>query len=175
MKIPGGHFTGELVASVGGGPAIDPRLAGSEGGACGSGSAGGQARPGSAPESGPAATIPIVDDHPINLKLISGALGFEGHRVLKAVDADEAQAILAKAPRDLILMDLALPGMDGLTLTRRLKAEPVSQAIRVVARTAFAMKADEQRTLAGRDPAWPSRSTRANCPGRSSAGCSPSA
>jgi CheY-like chemotaxis protein len=48
----------------------------------------------------------------------------------------------------LIRMDLALPGMDGLTLTRRLKAEPVTQALRVVARTAFAMKGDEQRVLA---------------------------
>jgi hypothetical protein len=72
MKIPGGHLPASWSLRLAGGPAIDPRLAGS---------AGGQARPGSAPENGPAAaTIPILDDHPVDLKFISGALGFEDHR-----------------------------------------------------------------------------------------------
>jgi CheY-like chemotaxis protein len=53
--------------------------------------------------------------------------------------------ILAKTRPDLILMDLALPGMDGLRLTRQLKADPATQAIRIVALTAFAMKGDEQK------------------------------
>jgi CheY-like chemotaxis protein len=91
------------------------------------------------------ATILIVDDHPVNLKLVSGVLEFEGYRVLKAADAEEAQTFLAKTRPDLILMDLALPGMDGLRLTRQLKADPATQAIRIVALTAFAMKGDEQK------------------------------
>jgi CheY-like chemotaxis protein len=94
------------------------------------------------------ATILIVDDHPVNLKLVSGVLEFEGYRVLKAADAEEAQTVLAKTRPDLILMDLALPGMDGLRLTRQLKASPATQAIRIVALTAFAMKGDEQKALA---------------------------
>jgi CheY-like chemotaxis protein len=94
------------------------------------------------------ATILIVDDHPVNLKLASGVLEFEGYRVLKAADAEEAQTVLAKTRPDLILMDLALPGMDGLRLTRQLKADPATQAIRIVALTAFAMKGDEQKALA---------------------------
>ena len=94
------------------------------------------------------ATILIVDDHPVNLKLASGVLEFEGYRVLKAADAEEAQTLLAKMHPDLILMDLALPGMDGLTLTHQLKADPATQAIRIVALTAFAMKGDEQKALA---------------------------
>lgn len=94
------------------------------------------------------ATILIVDDHPVNLKLVSGVLEFEGYRVLKAADAEEAQTILAEAQPDLILMDLALPGMDGLTLTRQLKADPATQPIRIVALTAFAMKGDKEKALA---------------------------
>jgi CheY-like chemotaxis protein len=94
------------------------------------------------------ATILIVDDQPINLKLASRVLEFEGYRVLKAADAEEAQAVLAQARPQLILMDLALPGMDGLTLARQLKAEPATKSIPIVAMTAFAMKGDAAKALA---------------------------
>jgi CheY-like chemotaxis protein len=89
-----------------------------------------------------------VDDHPTNLKLISDLLEFEGHEILRAVDAEEAQVILAGTLPDLILMDIALPGMDGLTLTRKLKADARTGHIRIVALTAFAMKGDEQKAFA---------------------------
>ncbi|MBV9997571.1 MAG: response regulator [Verrucomicrobia bacterium] len=95
------------------------------------------------------ATILIVDDHPINLKLARGVLEFAGHQVLQAADAEQARAILAAGIRpDLILMDVALPGMDGLTLARCLKGDSATQAIPIVAMTAFAMKGDEQKALA---------------------------
>ena len=94
------------------------------------------------------ATILIVDDQPINLKLASRVLEFQGYRVLQAADAEEAQAVLAQARPDLILMDLALPGMDGLTLTRKLKAEPATKGIPIVAMTAFAMKGDAAKAVA---------------------------
>lgn len=93
------------------------------------------------------ATILVVDDNPTNLKLVSDVLEFEGYDILKAVDAEEAQVVLAATLPDLILMDIALPGMDGLTLTRKLKAEERTRGIRIVALTAFAMKGDDQKAF----------------------------
>ena len=93
------------------------------------------------------ARILVVDDNPTNLKLVADVLGFEGHEILKAVDAEEAQVVLAGTLPDLILMDIALPGMDGLTLTRLLKASERTRHIRIAALTAFAMKGDEQKAL----------------------------
>ena len=92
--------------------------------------------------------ILVVDDNPINLKLVSDLLEFEGHEILKAVDAEEAQLVLADVLPELILMDIALPGMDGLTLTRKLKATERTRRIPIVALTAFAMKGDDQKALA---------------------------
>jgi CheY-like chemotaxis protein len=89
------------------------------------------------------ASILVVDDNATNLKLVSDVLEFEGYQLLKASDAETAQAIIRKTPPDLILMDIALPGMDGLTLTRRLKADETTRHILVIALTAFAMKGDD--------------------------------
>jgi CheY-like chemotaxis protein len=94
-----------------------------------------------------AVSILVVDDNPTNLKLVSDVLAFDGHKILKATAAEEAQDILARALPDMILMDIALPGMDGLTLTRLLKADSRTRHIPVVALTAFAMKGDEQKAL----------------------------
>ena len=91
------------------------------------------------------AKILVVDDNPINLKLISRLLEFNGHEILKAVDAEEAQVVLAAQLPELILMDIALPGMDGLTLTRKLKADERTRHIPILALTAFAMKDDDQK------------------------------
>ena len=93
------------------------------------------------------AKILVVDDNPTNLKLVSDVLEFEGYDILKAVDAEEAQVVLSATLPDLILMDIALPGMDGLTLTRKLKAEERTRGIRIVALTAFAMKGDDQKAF----------------------------
>jgi CheY-like chemotaxis protein len=97
------------------------------------------------PAAAPVATILVVDDNPTNLKLASDVLEFAGYRVLKAVDAEQAQVVLCHFQPNLIFMDIALPGMDGLTLTRKLKADPSTQHIRIVALTAFAMKGDDQK------------------------------
>lgn len=91
------------------------------------------------------ATILVVDDNSTNLKLVSDVLGFDGYRILQASDAEEAQEIIRSTPPDLILMDIALPGMDGLTLTRLLKASEATRHIIVVALTAFAMKGDDAK------------------------------
>lgn len=91
------------------------------------------------------ATILIVDDNPTNLKLAADVLECEGYTVLRALHADEAREILTGTMPELILMDIQMPGMDGLTLTRLLKADPAYQAVRIVALTSFAMKGDEQK------------------------------
>jgi len=95
-----------------------------------------------------AATILVVDDNPINLKLVSDLLAFEGYRVLKAVNGELAAASVQEDLPDLILLDVDLPGIDGLTLTKRLKGDPRTADIIIVALTAFAMKADRQRAVA---------------------------
>ena len=91
--------------------------------------------------------ILVVDDYPTNLKLVSDILEFEGYHLLKAGDAEEAQTVIQRTLPDLIFMDIALPGMDGLTLTRKLKAEPLTKDILIIALTAFAMKGDDQKAL----------------------------
>lgn len=94
------------------------------------------------------ARILVVDDNPTNLKLVSDVLAFDGYRILQASDAEHAQEIIKTSPPDLILMDIALPGMDGLTLTRLLKSDERTRHILVVALTAFAMKGDHERVHA---------------------------
>ena len=91
--------------------------------------------------------ILVVDDNPTNLKLFSDLLQFEGYGVLRAVDAEAAQVVLTDTLPELILMDIALPGMDGLTLTRKLKSDERTRHIRIIALTAFAMKGDDQKAL----------------------------
>ena len=95
-----------------------------------------------------AGTILVVDDNPINLKLVSDLLAFEGYRVLKAADGEEAATTVKRDPPELILLDVDLPGIDGLTLTKKLKNDPPTADIVIVALTAFAMKADRQRAIA---------------------------
>ena len=92
--------------------------------------------------------ILIVDDNPTNLKLARVLLAAEGYEVRVAVDAEEALALLASYRPRLILMDLQLPGMDGLTLTRRLKDDPATRDVAILALTAYAMKGDQERALA---------------------------
>ncbi len=91
------------------------------------------------------ALILVVDDNPINLKLAVDVLAAEGYEVERAIDADQAMQAIRNRRPELILMDVALPGMDGLTLTRRLKADEATRGIRIVALTAFAMKGDDQK------------------------------
>ena len=85
----------------------------------------------------------IVEDHPINLKLASEVLLASDYEVVVAADAEQAQHLLTTLVPDLILMDIALPGMDGLSLTRIIKADARLRRIPVVALTAYAMRGDE--------------------------------
>jgi two-component system cell cycle response regulator DivK len=91
--------------------------------------------------------ILIIDDTPVNLKLTRILLTNEGYTVRTAVDAEEALTILETFHPDLMLVDIQLPGMDGLELARRVKADPRTRDIVVVALTAFAMKGDRERAM----------------------------
>ena len=96
----------------------------------------------------PGEPVLVVDDNAVNLKVIRLLLEAEGCEVRAAASAEEALAVLERFTPRLILMDLQLPGMDGLELTRRLKADPARRHIPVVALTAHAMKGDEERARA---------------------------
>jgi CheY-like chemotaxis protein len=93
-------------------------------------------------------SILIVDDNAQNLKLARLVLAHEGFAVRTVSNAEDALQLLRTVTPRLILMDVQLPGMDGLELTRRLKADPATRAIRVIALTAYAMKGDEEKAFA---------------------------
>jgi two-component system, cell cycle response regulator DivK len=92
--------------------------------------------------------ILVVEDNATNMKLVVMLLGKGGHTVITATDA-EAGLTLARSERpDLILMDIQLPGMDGLAATALLKQDEATRTIPVIALTALAMKGDEERIRA---------------------------
>jgi len=90
----------------------------------------------------------IVEDNPVNLKLARDLLELDGFEVWPCADAEMALDTLKQRHPKMILMDVALPGMDGLELTRILKEDPETASIRIIALTAFAMKTDQDRFMA---------------------------
>lgn len=96
--------------------------------------------------------ILVVEDNPANMKLATLLLCSAGHTVLAATDAESGLARARVDMPDLILMDIQLPGMDGLAATAALKKDPVTAHIPVIAVTAMAMPSDREKTrLAGCD------------------------
>jgi len=94
------------------------------------------------------ARILVVEDNPANMKLASLLLRNAGHEVLSAIDAESGLALARTEHPDLILMDIQLPGMDGLAATALLKQDPLTTAIPVIAVTAMAMTSDREKTRA---------------------------
>src|SRR5450759_1610026 len=92
------------------------------------------------------AKVLVVEDNPSNMKLTSLILRNAGHSVVGAVDAESGLRLARDAQPDLVLMDIQLPGMDGLTATTLLKHDPATADIPVIALSALAMKADEERS-----------------------------
>lgn len=88
--------------------------------------------------------ILVVEDNEANQMLVRAVLEMEGYRVVLAGSADEAVDELARDTPVMILMDVQLPGRDGLTLTRQLKADPATSGIPIVALTAHAMHGDRE-------------------------------
>ncbi|MCI4343226.1 MAG: response regulator [Thermoplasmata archaeon] len=94
------------------------------------------------------ARVLVVEDNPQNLKLSTVILTAAGHSVVGARSAEEVEAALAQRLPDLILMDIALPGKDGYTLTRELRARPPTARLPILAVSSFAMPGDAERALA---------------------------
>ena len=92
--------------------------------------------------------ILIVEDNDKNLKLARDLLQFKGYRTLEANTAEAGIALAASHAPDLVLMDIQLAGMDGITALHQLRAEERTASIPVIALTAFAMKDDRERFLA---------------------------
>ena len=94
------------------------------------------------------AKVLIVEDNPTNMTLAVFLLQSAGHTVLTATDAEAGLTLARNKQPDLILMDIQLPGMDGLEATALLKRDDATRAIPVIALTALAMKGDEERIRA---------------------------
>jgi two-component system cell cycle response regulator len=92
-----------------------------------------------------ATRVLVIEDNALNLKLVRSLLALEGYEVLESEDAESGIELACAQPPDLILMDIQLPGMDGLAATRILKSREETRAIPVVALTAFAMTGDDAR------------------------------
>ena len=92
--------------------------------------------------------ILLVEDNPANQLLASSVLERDGFEVVVADSASEAEDAILRQKPDLILMDIQLPEMDGLSFTRRLKADPATASITVVAMTAHAMVGDREDAMA---------------------------
>ena len=98
------------------------------------------------------ARVLIIEDNPANMKLAVLLLHNVGHIALSAVDAETGIAVARADQPDLILMDIQLPGMDGLTATALLKQDSTTAHIPIIALTAMAMKADQEKSqIAGCD------------------------
>lgn len=94
------------------------------------------------------ARILVVEDNPTNMTLAKFLLESAGHTVLMATDAEVGLTLARQEQPDIVLMDMQLPGMDGLEATMRLKRDKATSAIPVIALTALAMKGDEERIRA---------------------------
>lgn len=91
----------------------------------------------------------VVEDTPINMELIVDILGSQGFTVHEAINGEEAIKKTEKEVYDLIFMDIALPDIDGVEVTRIIKSKPEYKDVPVIALTAFAMKRDKEKFLSG--------------------------
>jgi len=94
------------------------------------------------------ARILVAEDDPDSRRIVVKVLTREGYGVLDASGGEAAVAIAQAEHPDLVIMDLAMPGMDGWEATRRLKADPRTADIPIIALTAFALRGDEERARA---------------------------
>ena len=95
----------------------------------------------------PTKTILVVEDNALNMKLVKSLLNMGKYDMIEAPDAETGITLARDKKPDLILMDIQLPGMDGLTATRIIKEDPSGKDIPIVAFTSFAMEGDEQKAI----------------------------
>lgn len=91
--------------------------------------------------------ILIVEDNPLNLKLVKAVLELEGYQIWTATQAKEAFSVLEQLIPALILMDIQLPGVSGLDIIQQLRKDSRYRDIRIIAITAYAMKGDREKML----------------------------
>jgi CheY-like chemotaxis protein len=96
----------------------------------------------------PGKNILLVEDNEVNRRLAGFLLRSHGYQVREATSASSAFEMVEKERPDLIVMDIQLPGMDGLEITKKLKEQPATADIPVIAVTSFAMKGDREKALA---------------------------
>ena len=92
-------------------------------------------------------TVLVIEDNLLNMKLVRALLQVGQYRVLEAIDAENGIQLALEHRPDLILMDIQLPGIDGLTATRMIKQDPNLKEIPIVALTSYAMHGDEEKAL----------------------------
>jgi len=93
-------------------------------------------------------TILVVEDNELNMKLVRGLIKIGKYGMLEAIDAESGIEQIREQRPDLVLMDIQLPGMDGLSATKIIKKDPSLKDIPVVALTSYAMQGDEEKALA---------------------------
>jgi CheY-like chemotaxis protein len=92
-------------------------------------------------------TILVVEDNELNMKLVRGLIKMGKYGMLEAIDAESGIEQIREQQPDLVLMDIQLPGMDGLSATKIIKEDPSLKDIPVVALTSYAMQGDEEKAL----------------------------
>ena len=92
-------------------------------------------------------TILVVEDNELNMKLVRGLIKIGKYRMLEATDAESGIQIIREQRPDLVLMDIQLPGMDGLSATKIITEDPTIKDIPIVALTSYAMQGDEEKAL----------------------------
>jgi CheY-like chemotaxis protein len=92
-------------------------------------------------------TILVVEDNELNMKLVRSLLSIRSYGVLEAVDAETGIQLTREHQPDLVLMDVQLPGIDGLKATEIIKGDPTTKEIPVVALTSYAMQGDEEKAI----------------------------
>ena len=91
--------------------------------------------------------ILVVEDNEFNLKLVRALLQIKNYTMIEAMDAETGIKLAKEHCPDLILMDIQLPGLDGLSATRILRGDKLTSDIPIVAVTSFAMEGDKQKTI----------------------------
>ena len=93
-------------------------------------------------------TILVVEDNTLNMKLVRGLIKIGKYRMIEAIDAESGIELIREQRPDLVLMDIQLPGMDGLSATKIIKEDPELKDIPIVALTSYAMQGDKEKALA---------------------------
>ena len=93
-------------------------------------------------------TILVIEDNELTMKLVNGLVKIGKYRMLEAIDAESGIELIRGQRPDLVLMDIQLPGMDGLSATKIIKEDPALKDIPIVALTSYAMQGDKEKALA---------------------------